>query len=544
MNRLFLFLLLCFLPGFTQAQRYEFTRDDTLRGSITPQRVWWDLTYYHLRIKIMPTDSTISGSTLIGYKVLKPNQTLQVDLQRPLTVLKIEQDGQSLEFRQDGDAYFVSLKKPQQAGNREQLTVFYGGKPRRAKNPPWDGGFVWARDSTRQWFIATACQGLGASAWWPCKDHMYDEPDSMLISVTVPEPLTDVSNGVLRRVTKNGDGTQTFDWFVSNPINNYGVNVNAAQYVHWSDSYDGEKGKLALNYYALPENETQARKQFQQVPLMLKAFEHWFGPYPFYEDGYKLVQTPYLGMEHQSSVTYGNRFKNGYLGRDLSGTGWGLLWDFIIVHESGHEWFANNITYRDVADMWIHESFTNYAENLFVEYYYGKEAGAQYVIGCRNNVRNDRPIIGIYNVNRSGSGDMYYKGGNMLHTIRQLINNDERWRQLLRGMNKTFYHQTVTTAQIETYMSQQAGRNLGKVFDQYLRDTRIPTLEYRLKNGTVEYRWSDCVAGFDMPVRVCFDDANAYQNVQPTTAWRTFSAPKGVASLNVDANYYVKVRRL
>jgi len=539
----FILLFCCLLPLFAAAQRYEFTHDDTLRGSITPQRVWWDLKYYHLSIKVQPSDSTVGGSTVIAYKVLKPNQTLQVDLQRPLKVTKIEQDGQELTYRQDGDAYFVTLKKPQKTGQREQLTVFYGGKPRRAKNPPWDGGFVWARDSTKQWFIATACQGLGASAWWPCKDHMYDEPDSMLISVTVPEPLTDVSNGMLRRVTKNGDSTQTFDWFVGNPINNYGVNVNAAQYVHWADSYAGEKGKLALNFYALPEDEAQARKQFQQVPLMLKAFEHWFGPYPFYEDGYKLVQTPYLGMEHQSSVTYGNRFKNGYLGRDLSGTGWGLLWDFIIVHESGHEWFANNITYRDVADMWIHESFTNYSENLFVEYYYGKEAGAQYVIGCRNNVRNDRPIIGIYNVNRSGSGDMYYKGGNMLHTIRQIVNDDERWRQLLRGMNKTFYHQTVTTKQIETYVSQQAGHNFQKVFDQYLRDPRIPTLEYRMENGVVEYRWANCVAGFDMPVRVCLDEANAYQNLKPTNTWRTFAA-KGAISLNVDANYYVNVKRL
>jgi aminopeptidase N len=475
--------------------------------------------------------------------VLKPSQVLQVDLQRPLRVSKIEQDGQPLTFRQDGDAYFVALKKKQRPGATERVTVYYEGKPRVAKNPPWSGGFVWARDTTKQWFIATACQGLGASAWWPCKDHMYDEPDSMLISITVPEPLMDVSNGKLRRTVKNDDGTRTFDWFVANPINNYGVNINAAQYVHWSDSYAGEKGKLALNFYALPQDEERARAQFKQVPLMLKAFEYWFGPYPFYEDGYKLVQTPYLGMEHQSSVTYGNKFKNGYLGRDLSGTGWGLLWDFIIVHESGHEWFANNITYRDVADMWIHESFTNYAENLFVEYYHGKEAGAQYVIGCRKNIRNDHPIIGFYNVNKSGSGDMYYKGGNMLHTIRQIVNDDARWRQLLRGMNKTFYHQTVTTQQIESYMSRLAGRNLSKIFDQYLRDVRIPTLEYRLNNGVAQYRWANCVAGFDMPVRVCLDESSTYRNLQPTTSWRTFPA-KGATSLNIDANYYVNVRQL
>ena len=536
-------LLLIVLPGVSLAQTSAFTHDDTLRGAITPQRAWWDLTYYHLSIKLLPADSAVRGSNVIAYTVLKPAQEMQIDLQRPLRITRVEQDGKSLAFRRDGDAFFVTLTKPQKAGRTEQITVFYEGKPRVAIKPPWDGGFVWARDSTRQWFIATACQGLGASAWWPCKDHMYDEPDSMRISATVPKPLMDVSNGRLLKTIDNGDGTRTFDWFVANPINNYGVSVNAARYAHWSDTYAGERGPLALDFYALPEDEDRARKQFMQVPMMLKAFEHWFGPYPFYEDGYKLVQAPYLGMEHQSSVTYGNRFKNGYLGRDLSGTGWGLLWDFIIVHESGHEWFANNITYRDVADMWIHESFTNYAENLFVEYYWGKEAGAQYVIGCRNNVRNDSPIIGTYNVNKSGSGDMYYKGGNMLHTIRQLVNDDEKWRQLLRGMNKTFYHQTVTTAQIEQYMSKQAGLNLQHVFDQYLRDTRIPVLEYQLKNGVAHYRWSNCVAGFDMPVRVCFGDSPVYTNVLPVTAWQTMAA-KNVSSLNVDANYYVNVRQV
>ncbi|GAA4416172.1 M1 family metallopeptidase [Nibrella viscosa] len=531
----------CLLTALTvSAQKYQFTRDDTLRGSITPERAWWDLTYYHLQVRVQPTDSTLSGSTTIRYKVLKPNQTLQVDLQRPLRILKAEQDGQALTFRQEGNAYFVSLKKPQQAGRTESLVVHYAGKPKVAKRPPWDGGVTWSRDTTGQWFIATSCQGLGASVWWPCKDHMYDEPDSMLISVTVPKELTDVSNGRLRRVVENQDGTRTFDWFVSNPINNYGVNLNIGRYIHWSDRLQGEKGRLDLFFYALPEHEGQARRQFQQVKPMLKAFEYWFGPYPFYEDSYKLVETPYLGMEHQSSVTYGNKFRNGYLGRDLSGTGWGLLWDFIIIHESGHEWFANNITYKDVADMWVHESFTNYSENLYIEYYHGKAAGATYVIGCRNQIRNDRPIVGVYNVNFSGSGDMYYKGGNMLHTIRQIVGNDEKWRQILRGLNKTFYHQTVDGKQIEEYISRQAGVDLQKVFDQYLRDTRLPTLEYRQTKNGLQYRWTNCVAGFNMPLRICLNEAKEYQAIRPTTTWQTLRTPD-VKSLSVDPNYYVLV---
>ena len=538
MQKLIIFLLLS-LPALAQKQPVTFTHADTLRGSITPERAWWDLTFYHLSVRVQPTDSTLTGSTLIRYRVLKPGQVMQVDLQKPMRVLRVEQDGKLLAVRQGGNAYFVTLAKLQQPGQTEAVTLFYTGKPIVAKRPPWDGGLVWSNDKAGDWFIATACQGLGASVWWPCKDHMYDEPDSMAISVTVPENLMDVSNGQLIKVTANpAEHTRTFDWYVKNPINNYGVNLNIAPYEHWSQVYDGEKGPLKLDYYALPEHLDSAKRQFQQVPKMLKAFEHWFGPYPFYEDGYKLVETPYLGMEHQSSVTYGNRFRNGYLGRDLSGTGWGLLWDFIIVHESGHEWFANNITYKDIADMWIHESFTNYSESLFTEYYWGKAAGAQYVIGCRKNIQNVSPIIGIYNVNHSGSGDMYYKGGNMLHTIRQLVGNDSTWRQLLRGLNKTFYHQTVTTQQIEGYMSKQTGLNLKPVFDQYLRDTRIPVLEYRPVAGGFQYRWANVVPGFAMPVRVCLGETGPNRDILPTTQWKKMLAT-GANVLTVDANYYV-----
>jgi aminopeptidase N len=537
MTRL-LIIFACLLPLAGWAQRYEFTHADTLRGSITPERAWWDLSFYHLTVRVQPMDSTLSGSTEIRYRVLKPGKTMQVDLQRPLKVISAKQDGQPLQVRQDGDAYFVTLTKPQQVGKTEAITVEYAGKPHIAKRPPWDGGMVWSRDKSGNWFIATACQGLGASAWWPCKDHMYDEPDSMAISITVPEDLMDVSNGKLRRVTTNADHTRTFDWYVQNPINNYGVNMNIGKYEHWSETYQGEKGPLAIDYYALKDDAEQAHEQYKQVPKMMKAFEYWFGPYPFYEDGYKLVQTPYLGMEHQSSVTYGNRFRNGYLGRDLSQTGWGLLWDFIIVHESGHEWFANNITYKDIADMWIHESFTNYSECLFTEYYYGKEAGAQYVVGCRALIRNDKPIIGTYNVNQSGSGDMYYKGGNMLHMIRQIVGDDDKWRQILRGLNKTFYHQTVTTQQIEQYMIEQTGKNLKPIFDQYLRNTQIPVLEYRPVAGGIQYRWTNCIADFTMPVRVCLGESGPYQQLQPTRQWKTL-ATKQATKLTPDANYYI-----
>lgn len=522
------------------AQQKAFTHADTLRGSITPERAWWDLSYYHLSVKPNANDSTLTGSTVITYKVLKPYQTMQVDLQEPLQITKVVQDGEALTYRRDGNAFFITLKKKQETGQTESVEVFYAGKPRLAKRPPWDGGVQWVPDGKGNTIISTSCQGLGASVWWPCKDHMYDEPDSMLISMTVPKNVMDVSNGNLRSIVENSDNSHTFNWVVKNPINNYGVNMNVANYVSWKETFKGEKGDLQLSYYVLPQNLEKAKEQFKQAPMMLKAFEHWFGPYPFYEDGYKLVEVPYLGMEHQSSVTYGNKYKMGYLGKDLSNTGWGLKWDFIIIHESGHEWFANNITYKDVADMWVHESFTNYSENLYTEYYFGKKAGEDYVIGTRELIANDIPIVGIYGVNQEGSKDMYYKGGNMLHTIRQIVNDDEKWRQILRGLNKTFYHQTVDGSQIENYISEKAGRNLSKVFDQYLRDVRIPVLEYAFTGKGLQYRWINTVENFDMPVKVKLASGKE-EFLFPTNDWKTLKV-KGDKSLTVDRNFYVEAK--
>ncbi len=537
----FLIGIMTYIPSIGQQQKEGFSHEDSLRGSITPERRWWDLKYYQLSVRVSPEGQTIEGSNIVYYQVISSHQRLQIDLQAPMQISSISQDGKLLKFQKDGaNAYMVDLEKKQIPGKIEQLAIQYAGKPIIAKRPPWDGGFQWTKDKSGNDFIATSCQGLGASAWWPCKDHMYDECDSMAIRVTIPKGLTDISNGRLRRKTDNADGTTTFDWFVKNPINNYGININIGNYVHFSEDFQGEKGKLTMDYYVLPENFEKAQTQFKQASMMMKAFEHWFGPYPFYEDGYKLVEVPYLGMEHQSSVTYGNGYQNGYLGRDLSGTGWGLKWDFIIVHESGHEWFANNITYKDMADMWIHESFTNYSENLFTEYYFGKEAGAAYVIGTRKNIRNDIPIIGAYGVNHSGSGDMYYKGGNMLHTIRQLSKNDEHWRQLLRGLNREFYHQTVDSKQIESYLSKHIGRDLSKVFDQYLRTTQIPILEYLVEKDGLKYRWSNCVAGFDLPIDVSVNQSEM-QRIFPSTVWQKIH---GAKEIKISEHFYVQSKEL
>ncbi|MBJ6368713.1 M1 family metallopeptidase [Snuella sedimenti] len=536
-------LFLLFFPVIIQAQglmseKENFTRQDTLRGSITPERSWWDLTYYHLEVSVDPETKFIKGKNTITYKVLKPYSVLQIDLQPPLKITKVIQDGADLRVKHDGNAHFISLNKVQTVDVINNLEVFYEGLPKEAVRAPWDGGFSWKRDNKGNPFVATSCQGLGASVWWPNKDHMYDEVDSMRISVTVPKGLMDVSNGRLLNKTEQ-QTTTTYDWFVANPINNYGVNVNIGDYVHFSEKYNGEKGVLDLDYYVLKDNLEKAKEHFKDAPKMMKAFEHWFGPYPFYEDGFKLVEVPYLGMEHQSSVTYGNQYKKGYLGRDLSGTGWGLKFDFIIIHEAGHEWFANNITNKDIADMWIHESFTAYSESLFLDYYYGKQASADYVIGTRKLIQNDRPLIGKYNVNNEGSGDMYYKGANMLHTLRQLINDDEKWRSILRGMNKTFYHQTVTTKQIENFIIEKSGIDLTAFFDQYLRTVKIPTLEYSVNNKILKYRWTNTVSDLNMPVQVSINNKELW--LSPTSNWSTITLDSKLESLEVDRNFYVNV---
>lgn len=539
LKKIFYFYVCFICVQLVYAQK-KYTHQDTLRGSITPERFWWDLTHYELDVTVRPESKTICGKNTIQYRRLNSeNDVIQIDLQPPMQLTKATQDGQELTIKHDGNAHYIKLKKKQSINSIEQITVYFEGRPKAAERAPWDGGFSWEKDENGTDFIATSCQGLGASVWWPNKDHMYDEVDSMKIHVTVPKHLTAVANGRLTQVSKT-ENERTFSWKVSNPINNYGVNVNIGDYVHFSEKYIGEKGILDMDYYVLKHHQKEAQKQFLDAPKTMEAFEHWFGPYPFYEDSFKLVEVPYLGMEHQSSVTYGNQFKQGYLGQDLSGTGWGLKFDFIIVHETGHEWFANSITNRDIADMWIHEGFTAYSENLFLDYHYGKEASAAYVIGTRKRIKNDHPIIGNYDVNAKGSSDMYYKGSNIIHMLRQLTKDDEKWRQILRKMNTKFYHQTVTTEQIESFLTQEIGVDLSAFFNQYLRDTRLPVFEYKIDGERVHYRWINVVDDFNMPLEIYLDDQKKW--LYPTENWQSISInSKGIS---IDEDYYIITKKI
>ncbi|MGB0896480.1 MAG: M1 family metallopeptidase [Flavobacteriaceae bacterium] len=551
MKLLHLFLCLPLLAlsqnGLFDHQEH-YTRQDTLRGSITPERSWWNVTHYDLAVEVFPKTKTLKGKNKISFEVLDNYHRMQIDLQEPMRITKVIHHNnlidQTLTFEREGNVYWIDFPSALQKDTHHAISIAFEGQPTESKNPPWSGGITWRKDENGIDFIASSNQGIGASIWWPNKDHDYDEPDNgALISVTVPEHLTNVSNGrLIETIHLKDNQKKLYRWEVKNPINNYGVNINIGDYVHFSEIYQGEKGPLDCDYWVLKNNLNKAKEQFKQAKMTLEAFEHWFGPYPFYEDSYKLVEAPYLGMEHQSSVTYGNKYRNGYLGTDLSRTGIGLKFDFIIVHESGHEWFANNITNKDVADMWIHESFTAYSESLFIDYHFSTKEAEDYVIGTRASIQNDKPLIGVYNVNQEGSGDMYYKGANMLHTLRQIINNDDKWRQILRGLNSEFYHQQVTTKQVEDYISNNLNLDLKGFFDQYLRTINIPVFEYKIKKNKLCFKFNNVVDHFNIPVKVKINNEDVWLNT--SNKFNTYKATENIKSVTVDDNFYMTHKQL
>ncbi|MEO6136299.1 MAG: M1 family metallopeptidase [Ginsengibacter sp.] len=546
---LFLIVAASLLPQLSSAQK-TYTHADTLRGSITPERAWWDVQRYDLKVTPDFNSKTIVGENKMTYLVTKDNNNtrMQIDLQVPLAIdSAVLNNGAHLKYTNEGNVWYLKMPK-QKKGSTQIVQLFYSGKVHEAIRPPWDGGWIWAKDSLGRPWMTVACQGLGASVWYPCKEHQSDEPDKgASLTMTVPDTLTAVANGHIQFTKNNGDGTATTKWAVVNPISNYCLIPYIGKYVNFSEVFKGEKGDLSLNYWVLDYNLERAKNYMpEQVHKMLTAFEYWFGPYPFYEDGYQLIDASHSGMEHQSAVSYGNGYKFGYRGRDPSGFGWGLKFDFIIIHESGHEWFGNNITTKDLADMWVHEGFTNYSETLFTDYHFGKKAGDEYNFGIRTGIANKAPVIPAYNVNAQGSGDMYPKAGNMLHAIRHGLDNDVLFRNILRGLNKKFYHQTVTTQQIEHYISQQAGFNYQKVFDQYLRTIEIPSFEYYFSNNdrNVNYRYQNCVDGFNLPLTLKND--NAKVRIVPSKKWQQYQLKGGEQPLFdkklIEFGYYIKVK--
>ena len=551
----YLTVLTLFFSSAAAQEREAFTMADTLRGSNGEARAWWDVLRYDLKVVVDIPNKSIKGSNQLHFKVVKGGRPglMQVDLQMPMQLDRVEYAQMkygALPFRREGNVVWINFNERElKEGTEHTLILHFSGTPREAVRAPWDGGWVWAKDSLKRDWITVACQGLGASVWYPCKDYQADEPDQgASLSITVPDSLVAVGNGRLVKKTPGANGNTTWKWEVNSPINNYNIIPYIGHYANWEEKIKGSKGELDASYWVLDYNLERSKAHFgRDVQRMMTCFENWFGPYPFYEDSYKMIETPHLGMEHQSAVAYGNQYRDGYLGSDLSGSGWGTKWDYIIIHETGHEWFANNITTADIADMWVHEGFTTYSEVLFVECEYGKKAADEYCQGLRTNIENEAPIIGPYGVNTEGSGDMYFKGANLLHTIRQVINNDTKFREILKGLNKEFYHKITSSREVEAYFAKQSGKKLDKIFDQYLRQSQIPVLEYELIPAagayTLKYRWAETIEGFDMPLKIVVN--NKEQWIQPGTGFKTLKlSGKMPGELKVNPNFYISTKKL
>jgi aminopeptidase N len=514
------------------------TRKDSLQGGLRPERTCFDVIRYDLNIKINPDEKSIVGFNRISFKVVDSTQRIQLDLFDNMQVDSIIYANKKLNYKREFNAVFIDFPEILNAKTKQSIKFYYSGKPIIAKRAPWDGGFVFAQDGQGKPWIGVACQGTGASLWYPVKDSQSDEPDfGATIRVAVPNGLMNVSNGRFKGSEDLKNGYTRWDWEVQNPINTYSINVNIADYVHIHDNHNG----LDLDYYVLRENEARARAHFEEVKPMMDCFQSKFGAYPFANDGYKLVETPYLGMEHQSAVAYGNKYLKGYLGKDRSGTGIGLLFDYITIHESGHEWFGNSITAKDSADMWIQEGFTTYSEAVYVECRYGYDKGQQYINGLKSKVDNDGPIIGPYGVNKEGSGDMYDKGALFLNTLRHVVNDDAKWWKMLLKYSETFRHKIIDTETVVAFFNAETGMDLTPVFDQYLRHANIPALELRVKKGKLETRWKADEDKFLMPVDLKINGKKI--RVYPATAW-TISGykVKSLGQVEVLTNdFFVKV---
>ena len=507
------YIILLISTTFCFAQKN--THRDSLQGGLRLERTCFDVLRYNLNIKIDIDKKYILGFNEITFKTIEKSKTIQIDLFENMKVDSIIFNSKKLQYKRDEIAVVIDFSEDLQIGNQEKIRFYYSGNPTIAKNAPWDGGFVFNKDNNKKPWVGVACQGTGASLWFPCKDSQSDEPDfGASIKVAVPNGLMNVSNGRFLGSEDLKNGYTRWDWEVKNPINSYDITINIADYVHFGENYKG----LDLDYYVLRENEVKARTQFEEVKPMMDCFQSKFGEYPFKEDGYKLVETPYLGMEHQSAVAYGNQYKKGYLGRDLSDSGLGLLFDFIIIHESGHEWFGNSITSKDIADMWIHEGFTCYTETVFLECQYGYEKSQKYINGLKQNIQNDAPIIGQYGVNKEGSGDMYYKGALMLNSIRSIINNDARWWEILLKYATKFRHKIIDTKTVVDFFNTETKLNLTPVFNQYLKYKNIPILEIKIEKEFVLFRWKTEEFNFEMPIEFSLNNKNFIFKV--TNNWK------------------------
>jgi aminopeptidase N len=515
------------------------TRADSLRGQYDRHRANNDLLYYHLDIRVDPEQKLLSGKNTVRFRMLEDDTRVRLDLYANLNVERIMLGTNELKYERELNAVFIDFPQALRKGREYAIEFHYSGTPQETGR---FGGLAFRKDPQGRHWINTANQGNGSSIWWPSKDQWKDEPEGMRISVAVPNDLVNVSNGRFIGKTDLGDGYTRWDYQVHYPINSYNVSLNIGHYVQFSGTPVGTNKNLTIDYFVLPESLEKATAQFAQTPPMIRIFEEIFGEYPFKKDGFKLIEVPYTGMEHQSAVTYGNGFQNGYGGKDWTGVGVSPKFDFIIIHESAHEWFGNAVSAADISDMWIQEGWTTYLEGLYVEKMFGYEDALKYVNGYKSKVGNRQPIITQRGIHRSPTQDMYFKGALFLHTLRSVVNDDEVWWRVIRDYYQAFKYRNSMTEDMVRFFNNALGQDLSPVFNQYLRRSELPVLELAFDEeaGTLAYRWRADERDFNMPVKV--GDPAKWQVIRPTTDWQIMETeiPKDAFQVATDL-YYVEV---
>jgi aminopeptidase N len=519
------------------------TRIDILRGEYGRYRANNDLLYYDLDIRVNPEKKFISGRNTIRFKMLKDDTRIQLELFSNYTIEKIvatwkEASTQALKYERDHNTVYIDFPETLRSGRTYSIEFHYSGQPREQGR---FGALAFRTTPDGKHWINTANEGDGSASWWPSKDQWRDEPEGADIRVAVPNGLINVSNGRFMGKTDLGDGYTRWDYRVHYPINSYNVSLNIAEYTHFAEVH----GDLTMDYFVLPGNLDKAKVQFAQAKPMMEAFEKYVGKYPFPKDGFKLIEVPYSGMEHQSAVTYGNRYANGYLERDWTGVGVSLKFDFIIIHESAHEWFGNAVSAADVSDMWIQEGWCNYLEFIYVEALFGREDAIKYAGGYKSKVANAEPIITQRGIHRTPNQDMYFKGALFLDTLRNAVNDDARWWKLIRDTYEKFKYQNIMTEDLVRFFSAELKQDMTPIFDQYLRRTSLPVLELTFDEAakTVAYRWKADERGFAMPIKA--GEPAKWQLLQPTTEWKSMEWGAGKDAFKVATDlFYVNVQVL
>jgi len=525
-------------PHGNQYNLPELTPNNNLIGNLNENRSSYRVSFYDINIDFDIDHKSLAGFVTIKAESIRDLNKLQIDLAENLNIKKITYENKELSFSREFDAILIDFNSTIVKGSIFEFTVFYDGIPQSADNPPWAGGFTWSKDKNGRDWIAVSCEGEGARIWWPNKDHITAEGDSVRMKYTVPSNTVAVGNGKLRNIiTKNNKST--YEWFVGNPINNYNISVQIGNYVAVQDTFIKDDTIHNMNHYVLDYNKELASNYFTQSKEVIRFYEKYFGDYQWYEDGYKLIEVPYLGMEHQSAVTYGNGFSiyNGV--RSKSWPMYGVI-DPLIIHETGHEWFGNSVTASDPTHIWIHEGLQVYSEAIYFEdKFKSYEVGVHYLNTLKNRIVNEVPIVGNENENHWAlHGDTYMKGAWVMHTLRSTINDDKSWFEILKEFMEENAKGFVNTRDFFDKVNEITGDDYWYFAEQYFYSSAQPELEYYQTDNEFFYRWNNVNENFSMPIDLLINGSST--RVFPTKKFKSFNISKHSQIEVMEWKYYVK----